>query len=40
MFGISFGRTGNIPPMLAAWVGNIVFTLLCIRLLMRSESAG
>jgi lipopolysaccharide export system permease protein len=39
MFGISFGRTGNIPPMLAAWLGNLVFALLCVRLLIRSESA-
>ena len=36
--GLSLGKTGVLPPVLAAWVGNIVFAVLGIVLLLRAES--
>ena len=37
LFGISLGRTGTMPPWLAAWAGNIVFLVLTIYLFRRAE---
>ena len=36
--GLSLGKTGVLPPLLAAWVGNMVFAVLGVVLLLRAES--
>jgi lipopolysaccharide export system permease protein len=37
LFGISLGRTGVMPPWLAAWAGNFVFIALTVYLFRRAE---
>ncbi|HSH69110.1 MAG TPA: LptF/LptG family permease, partial [Deferrisomatales bacterium] len=38
--GLSLGKTGVLPPVLAAWVGNIGFAVLGVVLLARAERHG
>ena len=37
MLSTSIGRTGSIPPPIAAWLPNVVFAALCIHLLVKAE---
>lgn len=37
--GLSLGRTGTLPPVFAAWVGNLLFTALGVHLLRGAERA-
>jgi len=37
-FGISLGKLGSVPPLLGAWLGNIVFFLIAILLLARRKT--
>ncbi len=38
--GLSLGKTGALPPPVAAWAGNLVFTAVGAGLLVRAERGG
>ncbi len=40
LLGVSLGRTGSVPPWLAAWMGNFLFIGLTILLYRRAERGG
>jgi lipopolysaccharide export LptBFGC system permease protein LptF len=35
--GYTFGSSGKIPPVIGGWLGNIVFSMVCIFLLRRKR---
>ncbi|MBA7612458.1 hypothetical protein ES703_19694 [subsurface metagenome] len=35
--GYTFGSSGNIPPVIGGWLGNIVFLFICVFLLSRQR---
>jgi lipopolysaccharide export LptBFGC system permease protein LptF len=37
--GASFGNSGSLPPMLAAWLANLVFTAASVVVLIRLQKA-
>ena len=38
--GQALGHNGALPPMLAAWLGNLVFGLLALELFRRARRGG
>ena len=37
-FGMSLGRSGTLPPLIAAWFGNILFGAASVFLLFRVKT--
>jgi lipopolysaccharide export system permease protein len=37
-FGMSFGRSGTLPPIIAAWFGNFIFGGVSLWLLLRIKT--
>ncbi|UCE17648.1 MAG: LPS export ABC transporter permease LptG [Gemmatimonadota bacterium] len=35
--GRAFGRTGDLPPLAAAWIGNVIFGLIGVTLLVKAR---
>ena len=39
-FGRALGESGSLPPLLAAWVANIVFLVISIFFCLRANRLG